>query len=78
MRRVLVPAIRKYLRKCQKEEAVQALIEERGLPKNFTGTLEYNGFKIVVWRPKSYTKGVEGLTVLDNVQLTVADDFHRL
>ncbi len=28
----------------QVEEAVQALIEERGLPKNYTGTLEYHGF----------------------------------
>ena len=39
----------------QVEEAVQALIEERGLPKNYTGTLEYHGFKIVVRRPTSYT-----------------------
>ena len=39
----------------QVEEAVQALIEERGLPKNYTGMLEYHGFKIVVRRPKSYT-----------------------
>ena len=39
----------------QVEEAVQALIEERGLPKNYTGTLEYHGFKIRVQRPKSYT-----------------------
>ena len=39
----------------QVEEAVQALIEERGLPKNFTGVLEYHGFKIRVQRPKSYT-----------------------
>ena len=38
----------------QVEEAVQALIEERGLPKNFTGIIEYNGFKIRVQRPKSY------------------------
>ena len=37
------------------EAAVQALIEERGLGKDFTGTLDYNGFKIVVRRPKSYT-----------------------
>ena len=37
------------------EEAIQALIEERGLGKNFTGTIDYNGFKIVVRRPKSYT-----------------------
>ena len=39
----------------QVEEAVQALIEERGLPRNFTGTLEYHGFKIRVQRPTSYT-----------------------
>ena len=39
----------------QVEEAVKALIAERGLPKNFTGTLAYHGFKIVVSRPKSYT-----------------------
>ena len=39
----------------QVEEAVQALIAERGLPKNFTGVIEYHGFKIRVQRPKSYT-----------------------
>ena len=39
----------------QVEAAVQALIEERGLPKNYTGMLDYNGFKIRVQRPKSYT-----------------------
>ena len=39
----------------QVEIAVQALIEERGLPKNFTGVLTYNGFKIRVQRAKSYT-----------------------
>ena len=39
----------------QMEKAVEALIEERGLPKNFTGTLEYNGYKIRVQRPTSYT-----------------------
>ena len=37
------------------EEAVQALIEERKLGKNFTGMIEYHGFKIRVQRPKSYT-----------------------
>ena len=26
------------------EEAVKALIAERGLPRNWTGTLEYHGF----------------------------------
>ena len=39
----------------QVEEAVKALIAERGLPKTFTGTIEYHGFKIIVSRPKSYT-----------------------
>ena len=39
----------------QVEEAVKALIAERGLPRNFTGTLEYHGFKIRVQRPVSYT-----------------------
>ena len=39
----------------QVEEAVKALIAERGLPRNSTGTIEYHGFKIVVSRPKSYT-----------------------
>ena len=39
----------------QVEEAVKALIEERGLPKNFTGVIPYHGFKIRVQRPKSYT-----------------------
>ena len=39
----------------QVEEAVQALIAERGLGKSFTGTIDYHGIKIVVSRPKSYT-----------------------
>ena len=39
----------------QVEEAVKALIKEQGLPANYTGTIEYHGFKIVVRRPKSYT-----------------------
>ena len=39
----------------QVEEAVQALIAERGLGKSFTGTIAYHGFKIVVRRPTSYT-----------------------
>ena len=39
----------------QVEEAVQRLIEDRGLGKSFTGTIEYHGIKIVVSRPKSYT-----------------------
>ena len=39
----------------QVEEAVQALIEERGLPRNYTGVLPYHGFKIRVQRPKTCT-----------------------
>ena len=39
----------------QVEEAVKELIRQRGLPKTFTGTIEYHGFKIVVSRPKTYT-----------------------
>ena len=39
----------------QVEEAVKALIAERGLGKFFTGTIEYNGIKIVVSRPKIVT-----------------------
>ena len=39
----------------QVEEAVQALIEERGLPKDFTGILPYHGFQIRIQRPTSYT-----------------------
>ena len=37
------------------EAAVRELIKEQGLPSNFTGTIDYHGFKIVVSRPKSYT-----------------------
>ena len=39
----------------QAEAAVQELLRQQGKPKNWTGTLEYHGFKIVVSRPKSYT-----------------------
>ena len=39
----------------QVEEAVKELMRQRGLPKTFTGTIEYHGFKIVVSRPKTYT-----------------------
>ena len=37
------------------EKAVRELIRQQGKPKNWTGTLEYHGFKIVVSRPKTYT-----------------------
>ena len=39
----------------QVEEAVKELIRQQGKPSNFTGTIEYHGFKIVVRRPTSYT-----------------------
>lgn len=39
----------------QVEDAVRELIKEQGLPSNFTGTIEYHGFKIVISRPKSFT-----------------------
>ena len=39
----------------QVEEAVRELMRQQGKPKNWTGTLEYHGFKIVVSRPTSYT-----------------------
>lgn len=37
------------------EAAVRELMRQRGLPRTFTGTLEYHGFKIIVSQPKSYT-----------------------
>jgi hypothetical protein len=37
------------------EAAVKELIRQRGLPKDFTGTIEYNGINIRVQRPRSYT-----------------------
>ena len=39
----------------QVNEAVEELIRQRGLPRKFTGIIEYHGFKIRVQRPKSYT-----------------------
>ena len=39
----------------QVEQAVKELMRQRGLPKTFTGTIEYHGFKIIVSRPKTYT-----------------------
>ena len=39
----------------QVEEAVRELMRQQGKPKNWTGTIEYHGFKIVVSRPTSYT-----------------------
>ena len=37
------------------EKAVQDLLKQQGKPASFTGTIEYNGIKIVVRRPKSFT-----------------------
>jgi len=39
----------------QAEEAVRELMRQQGKPKNWTGTLDYHGFKIVVSRPKTFT-----------------------
>ena len=39
----------------QVEQAVQELIRQQGKPTNFTGIIEYHGFKIRVQRPTSYT-----------------------
>lgn len=39
----------------QVEEAVQALLEANGLPKDYTGTVEFHGYKIRIQRPKYYT-----------------------
>jgi hypothetical protein len=39
----------------QVEEAVRELIRQRGLPRTFTGIIEYNGINIRVQRPTSYT-----------------------
>ena len=37
------------------KKAVQELIRQKGKPANFTGVIEYHGFKIRVQRPTSYT-----------------------
>ena len=37
------------------EKAVQDLLKQQGKPASFTGTIEYNGIKIIVRRPTSYT-----------------------
>ena len=37
------------------EEAVRELLRQQGKPANFTGIIEYHGFKIRVQRPTSYT-----------------------
>ena len=37
------------------EKAVQELLKQQGKPASFSGTIEYNGIKIIVRRPTSYT-----------------------
>ena len=37
------------------EEAVKELLRQMGKPANFTGVIEYHGFKIRIQRPTSYT-----------------------
>ena len=37
------------------EKAIQELLKQEGKPASFTGTIEYNGIKIIVRRPTSYT-----------------------
>ena len=37
------------------EKAIQELLKQQGKPASFTGTIEYNGIKIIVRRPKSFT-----------------------
>ncbi len=37
------------------EKAVRELLKELGKPSNFTGVIEYHGFKIRVQRPKTFT-----------------------
>jgi hypothetical protein len=39
----------------QAEAAVQELMRQQSKPKNWTGTIEYHGFKIIVSRPKTFT-----------------------
>ena len=58
----------------QVEQAVQELMRQQGKPANFTGTLEYHGFKIIVRRPTSYTW--EKNTQLDDPNLTFYKQLH--
>ena len=37
------------------EAAVRELLRQQGKPANFTGVIEYNGMKIRIQRPTSYT-----------------------
>ena len=59
----------------QVEEAVKELIRQQGKPKNWTGTIDYHGFKIVVSRPKFYTW--EQNTQLDDPSLEYYKQLHK-
>ena len=59
----------------QVEVAVKELIRQQGKPKNWTGTIDYHGFKIVVSRPKSYTW--EQNTQLDDPSLEYYKQLHK-
>ena len=58
----------------QVEIAVQELLRQQGKPKNWTGIMEYHGFKIRVQRPKSYTWELNNS--LDDPQLDYYKQLH--
>ena len=58
------------------EEAVQELIRERGLGKDFTGTIDYHGIQIVVRRPTTYTWEMN--TQIDDPTLTYYKSLHAV
>ena len=49
------------------EKAVQELLKQQGKPSSFTGTIEYNGIKIIVRRPTSYTWEKNNSVLDDNI-----------
>ena len=51
------------------EEAVKELLKELGKPSNFTGVIEYHGFKIRIQRPKTFTWELN-TQIKDDPQLT--------
>ena len=51
------------------EEAVKELLRELGKPSNFTGVIEYHGFKIRIQRPKTSTWELN-TQIKDDPQLT--------
>ena len=58
----------------QVEIAVQELLRQQGKPKNWTGIMEYHGFKIRVQRPKRYTWELNNS--LDDPQLDYYKQLH--